>query len=58
MRGRWAGYVARMYSTRWAKKASEWTPREGTRGRGTLKRRWRDNIEEVGSIQWIKVARD
>ena len=38
MRGQWAGHVARMSSTRWAKITSEWTPREGKRVRGTPKR--------------------
>ena len=56
MRGHWAGHVARMSNTRWAKITSEWTPREGKRVRGRPKRRWRDNIEEVGSRQWMRVA--
>ena len=51
VRGQWAGHVARMSNTRWAKIASEWTPREGKRVRGRPKRRWRDNIEEVDSSQ-------
>ena len=29
MKGQWAGHVARMSNIRWAKKTSEWTPREG-----------------------------
>ena len=33
MRGQWAGHVARMSNTRWAKITSEWTPREGKRVR-------------------------
>ena len=51
MRGQWAGHVARMSNTRWAKITSEWTPREGKRVKERPKRRWRDNIEEVGSSQ-------
>ena len=58
MRGQWAGHVARMSNTRWAKITSEWTPREGKRVRGRPKRRWRDNIEEVGSSQWMRVAQN
>ena len=58
MRGQWAGYVARMSNTRWVKITSEWTPREGKRVRGRPKRRWRDNVEEVGSSQWIRVAQN
>ena len=56
MRRHWAGHVARMSNTRWAKITSEWTPREGRRVRGGPKRRWRDNIEEVGSSRWMRVA--
>ena len=29
MKGQWAGHVARMSHTRWAKMTSEWTYREG-----------------------------
>ena len=58
MRGPWAGHVARMSNTRWAKITSEWTPREGKRVRGRPKRRWIDNIEKVGSSQWMRVAQN
>ena len=54
-RGQWAGHVARMSNTRWAKITSEWTPRKGKRVRRRPKR-WRDNIEEVDSSQWMRVA--
>ena len=57
-RGQWAGHAARMSNTRWAKITSEWTPREGKRVRGRPKRRWKDNIEEVGSSQWMRVAQN
>ena len=58
MRGQWAGHVARMSNTRWARITSEWTPREGKRIRGRPKRRWRDSIVEVGSSQWMRVAQN
>ena len=58
MRGQWAGHVARMSNTRWAKITSEWTPRVGKRVRGRPKGRWRDNIKEVGGSQWMKVAQN
>ena len=58
MKGQWAGHVAGMSNTRWAKITSEWTPREGKRTRGRPKRRWRDDIEEVGGSQWMRVAQD
>ena len=47
-----------MSNTRWAKITSEWIPKEGKRVRGRPKRRWRDNIEEVGSSQWMRVAQN
>ena len=58
MRGQWAGHVARMSITRWAKITSEWTPREGKQVRGRPKRRWGDNIEEVSSSQWMRAAQN
>ena len=58
MRGQWAGHIARKSNIRWAKTTSEWTPREGKRVRGRLKRRWRDDFEEVGSSQWMKMAQN
>ena len=54
----WAGHVGRMSNSRWAKITSEWTPRQGKPLRGRPKRRWRDNIEEVGSSQWMRMAQN
>ena len=34
MRGQWAGHLARMKNNKWAKKITEWTPREGRRAKG------------------------
>ena len=58
MKGQWAGHVARMKNTRWAKITSEWTPRDGKRLRGRPKRRWRDDIEEAVGSQWMRTAKD
>ena len=58
MRGQWAGHVTRMSNIRSAKIISEWTPSEGKQVRGRPKRRLRDNIEELGSSQWIRVAQN
>ena len=58
MRGEWAGHIARMDTGRWARKTTEWTPREGKRQRGRPKRRWRDNIEEVAGNTWMRKAQD
>ena len=54
----WAGHVARMKNDRWAKKTTEWTPREGKRARGKPKRRWRDEVEETFDVNWMQVAQD
>lgn len=48
MRGQWSGHLARMSNIKWAMKATDWSPTEGKRGRGRAKRRWQDDIEEVG----------
>ena len=58
MRGQWAGNAARMSNTWRAKITLEWTPRDGKRVKERPKRRWRDNIEEVDSSQWMRVAQD
>ncbi len=34
MQGQWAGHLAGMNDTRWAKKTTEWTPRDGKRREG------------------------
>ena len=55
-KGQWAGHIARMNTRKWARKLTEWTPRNGKRTRGRPKRRWRDNIEERGGSGWMQVA--
>ena len=54
MKGQWAGHVARMNNTRWAKITS----RGRKRIRGRPKRRWRDDIEEAVGSQWMRTAQD
>ena len=58
MKGQWAGHIARMDNSKWAKITTEWTPREGKRKRGRPKRRWRDGIEEEAGKTWAHIARD
>lgn len=58
IRGKWAGHLARMNDIKWAKRTTEWTPRQGKRRRGKPKRRWRDEIQEVGGRRWMQVAQD
>ena len=47
-KGQWAGYVARMDINNWARKTTEWTPRDNRRTRGRPKRRRRDDIHSSG----------
>ena len=56
MRGQWAGHVAGMSNTRWAKTTSGMdTQKRKTRERP--KRRSTDNIEDVDSSQWMSSSR-
>ena len=55
-KGQWAGHLARMNTSKWARKTTEWTPREGKRARGRPKRRWRDDIERKAGTKWTQVA--
>ena len=57
-KGQWAGHLARMNTNKWARKLTEWTPRNGKRAKGRPKRRWRDNIEERGGSGWMQVAKN
>ena len=57
-KGQWAGHLARMDNNRWAKKTTEWRPREGSRAKGRPKRRWRDEIEEKAGSTWMQRAQD
>ena len=49
-KGRWAGHIAKMNTRMWARRTTEWTPREGERAR------WRDDIEEKSGNNWRQVA--
>jgi Reverse transcriptase (RNA-dependent DNA polymerase) len=53
----WAGHIARYNDDRIPKIIEKWTPR-GTRKRGKPKIRWKDDIENFGSIFWRKKAKN
>ena len=55
---RWAGHVDRMHDNRWAKRCTEWQPREGRRNRGRPARRWRDDIEVTAGKTWMRKTKD
>ena len=54
----WAGHIARFKDDRWAKRATEWTPREWARRRGIPKTRWRDSLIRHLGPAWPRIARD
>ena len=43
-----------MHENRWAKRCTEWQPREGRRNRGRPARRWRDDIEVTAGKTWMR----
>ncbi|KAI5638478.1 hypothetical protein NE865_08944 [Phthorimaea operculella] len=44
----WAGHIARMEKSRWARRVLEWRPRANTRARGRPPQRWVDDIRRHG----------
>ena len=53
---KWAGEVARKEDGRWSRRMTDWTPRDGKRGRGRPDRRWRDEIERFAGATWHRLA--
>ena len=53
---KWAGEVARKEDGRWSRRVTDWTPRDGKRGRGRPDRRWRDEIERFAGVTWHRLA--
>jgi hypothetical protein len=54
----YAGHVQRLTDDRWTKKVEIWIPTNGTRSRGHQKKRWQDEIEEIGLGRWREKAQD
>lgn len=60
----WAGHMCRMNSkfpdltVRWAKRATEWIPRDMTRARGRPEKRWQDVFVKRAGPNWMTKARD
>ena len=58
MRGQWAGHVARIRNTSWAKITSEWTPREGKPVRGRPKEDGESTSRKsvaVNRLEWLEI---
>lgn len=47
-----AGHVQRLHDERWAKRVTNWTPKDGKRKIGHQLKRWSDDIEAVGLGRW------
>lgn len=54
----WAGHLARLPNYRWAKRITEWYPRDGKRERRRPNRRWADDIKKIAGHNWLRLARD
>lgn len=54
----WAGHVCRMDNTRWAKRLTEWIPRDRKRKQGRPRKRWRDVFKENIGPDWMRQSRD
>ncbi len=58
MQGQWAGHLARMNDTQWAKKTTEWTPRDGKQRKERPKKRWKLYIEERCGTSWMQITHE
>lgn len=58
LKWKWAGHVARMDNSRWAKKVTEWTPLNQKRSAGRPTTRWRDELVKGAGVNWSTTAKD
>lgn len=58
LKWKWAGHVARMNNSRWAKKITEWTPLNKKRSFGRPRIRWRDELVKGAGVNWSTKAKD
>ncbi|CAH2250851.1 jg10233 [Pararge aegeria aegeria] len=58
LKWKWAGHVCRQKQDRWAKRVTEWYPREGKRSRGRQRIRWSDDFVKMMGATWQRLARD
>ena len=54
----WAGHIYRREDNRWTTRATEWDPRDGIRGRGRQRTRWRDEIRRFAGVGWNRLTSD
>ena len=53
---KYAGHVVRGKVQRWARKAMEWIPYNGRRGRGRPRVRWEDEIKNRVGVAWERMV--
>lgn len=64
LKWKWAGHVMRRDDNRWSTRLTVWTPRDGIRGRGRQKLRWRDEFPKGWATAtkdrggWIRMTRE
>lgn len=58
LKWKWAGHVARMNNSRWAKKITEWTPLNKKRSVGRPRIRWCDELVKGAGVNWSTKAKD
>ena len=50
------GHIQRVTDERWTKVIENWIPSDGKRSKGHQKRRWQDELEEIGLGRWREKA--
>ena len=55
---KWVGHLYRMYKDRWARTATEWTPRKGRRSQGHPPEIWHDDLKRWAGRVWGRAAGD
>jgi hypothetical protein len=58
LKWRWAGHLARLENSRWAKEVTVWPGPAGKRTRGRPRTRWADDLRAVAGAKWISIAAD
>lgn len=58
LKWRWAGHIARLSDDRWTIRVTSWPGPPGQRKRGRPIARWTDDIVQIASTSWMRVAKD
>ena len=52
------GHIQRLTDERWTRTVEKWQPTDAKRNRGRQKKRWKDEIEEIGLGRWREKANE